>query len=357
MKKKTKKNGDHRIDDTQEQLVASEKGCDLNGLDTQCPGVASSKNGGNRVSDDTQTQHVPATNKSHADQGHSDTHYPDVGVAATKGEGCQWPHDTHPLFASSPIQQLQELQSNREQSMRMEFRINNAARADIRRYLNWNWDLPEKERAKINKDAADIMTAIENGQPHPIAPKILIHIQAKSNYINYREFLEKEMKRLAESLPAWSQMEQVKGFGLMGMACIIGEAGDLSNYANPAKLWKRLGLAPRSEYASITNDGEPCTKMPKRRRSVSWRVADSLLRQKNKYQELYYMRREHELVNHPECDKGTDKKTGKQKIDKAADRRARRYAEKRLIRDLWNVWQGKEVNLLTNDHAIEGSMV
>ena len=37
---------------------------------------------------------------------------------------------------------------------------------------------------------------------------------------------------------------------------IVGEAGDLAGYANPGKLWKRMGLAPKEAYQDVTDDGK-----------------------------------------------------------------------------------------------------
>jgi ParB-like nuclease domain len=48
---------------------------------------------------------------------------------------------------------------------------------------------------------------------------------------------------LARELPAWQSVGTVKGVGELGLAVIVGEAGDIGGYATPAKLWKRLGLA------------------------------------------------------------------------------------------------------------------
>ena len=51
------------------------------------------------------------------------------------------------------------------------------------------------------------------------------------------------MMAFAKALPVASFVEETRGFGYLGLAQIVAEAGDLSNYANPAKLWKRFGLA------------------------------------------------------------------------------------------------------------------
>jgi hypothetical protein len=67
-----------------------------------------------------------------------------------------------------------------------------------------------------------------------------------------RKKSEQQMERLAKDLPVAEWIAGIRGAGLLGLATIIGEAGDLSNYANPAKLWKRLGFAPYDGFAGST---------------------------------------------------------------------------------------------------------
>ena len=60
------------------------------------------------------------------------------------------------------------------------------------------------------------------------------------------------MEKLAMQLPIYPWIESVRGAGALGLATIIAEAGDLSNYPNPAKVWKRLGFAPYDGFAGST---------------------------------------------------------------------------------------------------------
>src|SRR5262249_44139760 len=64
--------------------------------------------------------------------------------------------------------------------------------------------------------------------------------------------LDKQMEKLAKTLPvaAWAKFPERRGFGLLSLATIIGETGDLNNYPNPAKVWRRMGCAP------FTSDGK-----------------------------------------------------------------------------------------------------
>jgi hypothetical protein len=119
---------------------------------------------------------------------------------------------------------------------------------------------------------------------------------------------KREMLVLARKLPvaAWVQEEAQNGFGLPSLATLIGETGDLANYAGPAKLWRRMGCAPWTwekhkgqwktrmgstwrKYSQLESlPKEERAKLPKdewhaygyspRRRSVSFLIGDNLMK-------------------------------------------------------------------------------
>ena len=125
-----------------------------------------------------------------------------------------------------------------------------------------------------------------------------------------------------------------RGFGFLGLAQIIGEAGDLANYANPAKLWRRMGLAPfggkspsmwRREGGLTAGDWENIGYSP-RRRSVMFVLGDSMIKASGPYRELYLGRKAQEIAKAPDLPA------------MAHHRRAQRYMEKRLLLELWKSW-------------------
>ena len=67
-----------------------------------------------------------------------------------------------------------------------------------------------------------------------------------------RAAAEKAMEKAAKDLPVFPFVESIRGAGALGLATIIAETGDLSNYAYPAKVWKRLGYAPYDGHAGST---------------------------------------------------------------------------------------------------------
>ena len=167
-----------------------------------------------------------------------------------------------------------------------------------------------------------------------------------------RDATEKHMIELIRQLPICEWWVAEKGRAEKGLAVIIGEAGDISNYENPAKLWKRFGVAVLNGVRQGgLKKGSPAEKWIehgycKRRRSALWTIGDSLLKNNGrngntgKYKILYNKRKifEVERLKKQWIAEGNKEKDFKLMT---SHRRAQRYVEKRLLRDLWNQWHGK----------------
>jgi hypothetical protein len=258
---------------------------------------------------------------------------------------------------------LRELQAQRRYLIKMQRKISNAMGGLVRRALGWQLDLPEKERAGLNKRAAELIAAFEKGDIRPelagLAALLLQTLAGRAPFDKLRDEVERDMKKMAKQLPVWSSWaKDVRGLGEKSLAIIVGEAGDLNSYDNPAKLWKRMGLAVlngRRQGSPESNTKETWIEhgYNKERRSASWNIADRLIladmRWMNKetgevkkeagpYGELYHAKKAEYMVRvaaTEELDKGhVDKWTPLR-----AERAARRYAEKRLLRDLWRAWR------------------
>lgn len=145
----------------------------------------------------------------------------------------------------------------------------------------------------------------------------------------HRMKTERQLTKLSKQLPVWPWVESVHGFGALGLAQIIGETGNLSNYANPAKLWKRMGLAVidgKSQrrvkgLAAIEQGYNPV------RRSIMYCIGDSMIKKQNIYREVYLARKEIEQSKVPDGTK------------MLWHRRAQRYMEKRLLKHLIQQWK------------------
>jgi hypothetical protein len=164
----------------------------------------------------------------------------------------------------------------------------------------------------------------------------------------------REMERLAKDLPVYQWAEPIRGFGPCGLATIVAEAGrDISEYRSVAALWTRMGVGIRdgvrqgglaknaSKEEWILHGYSP------RRRSRMWNVGHALVLSNGdgKYRQAYLARKEYErdkaeaedLIVLPAA-KIPKGKLGYRSVGHI-DRRAQRYMEKMLLRDLWVEWR------------------
>ena len=185
-------------------------------------------------------------------------------------------------------------------------------------------------------------------------------IKARNEIESERAVIEVRMEDIAAQFPVAEWWISVNGRNLLGLAQIIGETGDLWNYANPGKLWARLGVSVEDGQAKKRRRGVD-NGYNALRRSVSWRIADSLFkgqsarvdketgevkREAGPYRVLYDDRKVREIEKAAE--EGL-KVAPSAKIPKAKaseyrskghiHKRALRYMEKRLLKHLWQAWR------------------
>ncbi len=153
--------------------------------------------------------------------------------------------------------------------------------------------------------------------------------QAEAAVVVGERDLEKRLRKLARQLPVWPWVESVPGFGDLGLAQIVGEAGDLANYPNPAKLWKRMGVAVIGDERQRKVSGADALDhgYSPQRRSLLWVIGDSLLKKAGPYRDIYLAEKARQAELHPELSR------------MHVHLRAKRYMEKRLLRDLWRAWR------------------
>ncbi|MBT1154320.1 hypothetical protein J1C56_01810 [Aminobacter anthyllidis] len=243
----------------------------------------------------------------------------------------------------------------------------------LRMVLGWRLDLPKAEADAIKAKAAflvDIGADLAKQSAKPVEKQkvviglddhdfiewqnlIMASIKARSPFDNIEAATTKEMERLAVQLPAWSDFGQhVRGFGARSLAVIVAEAGDLSAYPKKGHLWKRMGLAvmdgvrqgglsksaSKQDWIEHGYNGE--------RRSRMFVIGDTMIKSGDTYRAVYLARKDYErqraeasgLIVAPSA-----KIPAKRKDEFVSDghihRRAQRYMEKRLLRDLWQAWR------------------
>lgn len=144
--------------------------------------------------------------------------------------------------------------------------------------------------------------------------------------------VERLLKKQVEQLPVWKSFgEPLRGFGAVMLGQIVGVAGDLDNYSNPAKLWKRFGLGlvngERQRKCVNAAKAEAHGYSPQRRAVMAVIGQMMLMNHKGEYKDLYESRKAYEQT------KGIT--LGH------AHKRAHRYVQKRLLRDLWKAWRAE----------------
>lgn len=221
---------------------------------------------------------------------------------------------------SSVIDQIREQWRRRQMWHRAEKSLTLQAKSMCRRLL-----------AGDKKEAEVLYKSVLNGQEHSLATVALLAmqplLQARDGIEVARLQVEKRLLALAKELPVAAWIEGVRGVGLLSLAGIVGEAGDIGAYGNPAKLWKRMGLAviggerqrKKEGDAGILHGYNPA------RRSLMWTIGDCIIRAGGPLKELYNQRKEYEAP--------------RVATKMHAHNRAKRYIEKRLLRDLWRAWR------------------
>lgn len=188
--------------------------------------------------------------------------------------------------------------------------------------------------------------------PKPTNRDKMAVMQLRERYYSARHGLEqlrksclKDLLKPTKMLPVVPWVKTVKGLGLPSLAAIVGEAGDLSLYPNPAKLWKRFGLHVTDGKAAAPVAGEKLEYNP-RRRAEAHVVGANLLKVNGPYADLYRTRKAFEIAKLAAIGIGVKpaKKIAKKDKDKfmsakQVHMRALRYIEKRLLLDLWRAWR------------------
>ena len=139
--------------------------------------------------------------------------------------------------------------------------------------------------------------------------------------------------------------KQTFGVG-KGIYRIVGLLPPISNFPNPAKLWKYCGLHVFDGQSVRRPTCGPICRVqgcrhdrfsPKMRSYVIARLVEAIIQVGGPYRVLYDARKLHTMTVHPEW--GTENaKAPKGHYDKDA----RRYVAKRILRDLWRAAQGSQ---------------
>jgi hypothetical protein len=196
---------------------------------------------------------------------------------------------------------------------------------------------------KVDHELGD--AARNNAEPFLEAQLPLLRAEAEA--VEY-------LRGYAELLPVYEWCKGVKGFAALTLAQIIGEAGDLSRFDGPAKLWKRFGVGlvekdgEWTRQRRVTGEDALDHQYSPARRSMLYRVGEGLVKAGDRegYYGLYLERKKFE-VEKAEAEglkvvpQGKIPKKNPQDYRSKGhvDNRAKRFIQKRLLRDLWRAWR------------------
>jgi hypothetical protein len=194
------------------------------------------------------------------------------------------------------VDQLVPLQRQRSIIVKSRNMQSNRLQAIVAGTLGYCTTMTKEERAKKFIEASAKIKAIEEeGADHPLKPIVLTTLIGINAFEAQKDAIEKNMLQYAKKLPikAWVEKPEQRGFGLLFLAIVIGETGDLANYANPAKVWKRLGCAPlifngktamgatwrRGKEGKLPSEEWEKFGYSPRRRSIAYLIGEGLMKQ------------------------------------------------------------------------------
>lgn len=326
-----------------------------------------------------------------------------VGLSLQGGSKMTKKRAKKPVVSEMPtgqtVQVLAELNARRIMTVRACTRLVNQALAFIRRYIwaigdygpferNEDGTMGKEEKAlreKICKQAKMVRVRVEKGLSvlekqravpslaelaemvsvkhnevlfatvpkslkdvaRETAPFVLSARHARKPIQQYRGLLERQMEKLAKTLPIWPWWSKFPGLGALGLAQVIAESGPRGpwGYSTPAPFWKRfgLGLVDGKIQQKVKGKDEASRVLAikmgycGRRNSEAWNIADAYLNthatakkegrelKPDDYLQVYRERKEYELQHDvPEWH---------------AHKRAKRYMVKRLFKDFLEQWK------------------
>jgi hypothetical protein len=281
------------------------------------------------------------------------------------------PNDPSPsaVSISATVTEIVQLQRIRRFCIKSQSRCDRSMESLIASMMGYRLDMSEKDKKAVFARAKAFRVRVEGGEGQPcfdtqgapalsaLHPLIAANATAREPWDTQRAAAEKQMERLAESLPIADFVRGVRGLGMKGMAILIGEAGiPIGDYRTVSGLWKRYGLAVVGGRAQRRAKGDAAGEQgfaPARRAEV-WAVcSDSLFRAQwrgadeeaglparpiGPYGDVYARRRAHtgpriEATAHLPLAHPEKWTKGRCHND------ARRVMTKELVRDIWGMWR------------------
>ena len=287
---------------------------------------------------------------------------------------------TPALSIEQTCDELRRIQRQRSVVIKSVNMQSNRLQAVVAGTIGYSSSMAEKDRRAKFKEAAALIKAIDLGDHEDYTLRaVVIHSLVGIKALRgLQDALDKELVQWVRQLPVgtpgsgWVNHIDQRGFGEIFLGAIVGEAGDLANYANPMKLWRRLSCAPwtfdTKTLMGATWRGGKEGKLPAaeweaygyspRRRSITYLVGEGIVKQNGKgpYRSKYLQAKAAVALSHPEWDwKKCEGCSGKGHTPEGpcntcggsgkgclrAHRHAMLVATKLLLKRLWVVWNNK----------------
>lgn len=269
---------------------------------------------------------------------------------------------------------LQRLQKQRTWYLKSRNMVMNRLKATVAGdpIVGYHNGMSEAERKKCFAEAGKLLRPIAEEEIDCPNLNILVRttLLAIDGFDEQKKSQEKLMLAIVKHLPVfdWVEHADQRGFGPLFLGIVIGETGDLANYANPAKVWRRLGCAPFTSDGKTlmgatwksgregklhASEWEEFGYSP-RRRSISFLIGEGIvkLNQEGPYKTRYLEAKEKAIESHPEwivCSKCKGSgKTGKGAscancrgtgtVMMRCHRHGMLLATKLLLKNLWIEW-------------------
>jgi len=243
----------------------------------------------------------------------------------SEGAADHWRIEAHGRVVRRVLSKLREIVSVREDMLRLRVMLGNSAKAQSRR---------------LKRDAAD-------GRPVNAADA---HAGTQATLTAARVLEATEKVKSAAIVDAvlelpiapWVKHPDNRGLGEVGVGSILARTGDLWNYANPAKVWMRMGVGVVDGRAQRRVAGADALrqKFSPYNATIIHRIAVSLLQgnRGGRWKKLYDERKAKYRAMKPERDPHVP--PGRKYSRKFhVHNRALRIVKKQLLKELWREWR------------------
>ncbi len=194
--------------------------------------------------------------------------------------------------------------------------------------------------------AAKLWAAVKKDETHELRAWLGPWLMAMQPLLDEQGKTEKYLAKLVKRLPVYEWVKGVSGLGDVSFSAIVGEcAAPVGEYKSPSAVWKRMGLAVINGERQRRVAGEAAIEhgYNAERRAIMWNIGDGLIKAQvrqvkdaegndtgerltlGEYGALYLERKAYEAT----------------RVETAAHahNRAKRYMEKRLLKNLWRAWR------------------